>query len=147
MALPKDNVTIFGIGRLGICTALVLEQQGKYNVVGVDTNESYVKAIQNKTFRTTEPMVNEYLARSTNFKATTDFDEGIAHSDTYERVRALPLRIPVRDIDFAAISSLLLPRPREGRGTMITACSALCPPPAARTSLCMMLTTICGRYS
>ncbi len=39
MALPKDNVTIFGIGRLGICTALVLEQQGKYNVVGVDTNE------------------------------------------------------------------------------------------------------------
>jgi hypothetical protein len=29
-------------------------------------------------------MVNEYLARSTNFRATTDFDEGIAHSDVYE---------------------------------------------------------------
>jgi UDP-glucose 6-dehydrogenase len=84
MALPKDNVTVLGIGRLGICTALVLEQQGKYNVVGVDTNESYVKAIQDKTFRTTEPMVNEYLARSTNFKATTDLDEGLRHSDTCE---------------------------------------------------------------
>ena len=45
MALPKDNVTIFGIGRLGICTALVLEQQGKYNVVGVDTNEKLMKKL------------------------------------------------------------------------------------------------------
>ena len=84
MALPEDNVTVLGIGRLGICTALVLEQQGGYNVVGVDTNESYVKAIQDKTFRTTEPMVNEYLARSTKFKATTDLEEGLRHSDTCE---------------------------------------------------------------
>ena len=84
MSLPKDNVTVFGIGRLGICTALVLEQQGRYNVVGVDVVESYVKAINDKTFRTTEPMVNEYLAKSSNFKATCDFDEGIRHSDTYQ---------------------------------------------------------------
>lgn len=106
MALPKDNVTIFGIGRLGICTALVLEQQGKYNVVGVDTNESYVKAIQNKTFRTTEPMVNEYLARSTNFKATTDFDEGIAHSDVCDIPSSELLRNAARHIRFAGTLSL-----------------------------------------
>ena len=106
MALPKDNVTIFGIGRLGICTALVLEQQGKYNVVGVDTNESYVKSIQNKTFRTTEPMVNEYLARSTNFKATTDFDEGIAHSDVCDIPSSELLRNAARHIRFAGTLSL-----------------------------------------
>jgi len=108
MALPKDNVTIFGIGRLGICTALVLEQQGKYNVVGVDTNESYVKAIQNKTFRTTEPMVNEYLARSTNFKATTDFDEGIAHSDVYLIFVATPSTGGERHYDHSMLGNVLM---------------------------------------
>ena len=147
MALPKDNVTIFGIGRLGICTALVLEQQGKYNVVGVDTNESYVKAIQNKTFRTTEPMVNEYLARSTNFKATTDFDEGIAHSDTCDRPRVLPFRNSAHHIDFAAISSLLLHRPLEARGTMTTACSAMCPPLPQAPRFARRSPRFVGRYS
>jgi UDP-N-acetyl-D-mannosaminuronate dehydrogenase len=34
-------VTLFGIGRLGICTALCLEKAG-YNVLGVDVNQRYV---------------------------------------------------------------------------------------------------------
>ena len=33
MALPRDNVTIFGIGRLGICTALVLEHARQLTAV------------------------------------------------------------------------------------------------------------------
>jgi UDP-N-acetyl-D-mannosaminuronate dehydrogenase len=41
-------VTLFGVGRLGICTALCLEKGG-YDVLGVDVNQKYVDAINNKT--------------------------------------------------------------------------------------------------
>ena len=36
-----EQVTLFGVGRLGICTALCLEKAG-YNVLGVDVNQKYV---------------------------------------------------------------------------------------------------------
>jgi UDP-N-acetyl-D-mannosaminuronate dehydrogenase len=35
------QVALFGVGRLGICTALCLEKAG-YNVLGVDVNHRYV---------------------------------------------------------------------------------------------------------
>jgi len=36
------QVTLFGVGRLGICTALCLEKAG-YDVLGVDVNQRYVR--------------------------------------------------------------------------------------------------------
>eukprot|EP00960_Hanusia_phi_P071232 767502-Hanusia_phi.AAC.6 len=38
---PADRVTLFGVGRLGICTALCLEKAG-YHVLGVDVNSAYI---------------------------------------------------------------------------------------------------------
>lgn len=76
----NKNVTIIGIGRLGICFALVMEKMG-YNVVGVDINPPYVKAINDKTLKSNEPSVMEYLKVSKNLKATTSIQEGIDHSD------------------------------------------------------------------
>lgn len=38
------QVTLFGVGRLGICTALCLEKAG-YNVLGVDVNQRYVSRL------------------------------------------------------------------------------------------------------
>ena len=35
-----ENITVIGIGRLGLCFALCLEKAG-YKVIGVDTSESY----------------------------------------------------------------------------------------------------------
>jgi UDPglucose 6-dehydrogenase len=80
--LQADNVTIIGIGRLGLCTALCFEKAG-YHVVGVDINPSYVAAINNKTLNSPEPEVNEMLRKSTNFKATCLLDEGLNFSDVY----------------------------------------------------------------
>lgn len=77
----NKNVTIIGIGRLGICFALVLEKAG-YNVVGVDLNPRYCKSINDRTFKSNEPSVVEYLQKAKNLKATTDLAEGINHSDT-----------------------------------------------------------------
>ena len=90
-----------------------------------DVVESYVKAINDKTFRTTEPMVNEYLAKSCNFKATCDFDEGIRHSDTYQPPSHIPACSRHVSHAFVAVTSSLLPhRPPEVKGTMITVSSA-----------------------
>lgn len=64
------NIGIIGIGKLGICFALNLEKAG-YSIVGVDANEEYVVALNNKTINSFEPFVNEYLQEAKNFKATT----------------------------------------------------------------------------
>tara|TARA_Y100000310_G_scaffold345285_1_gene463421 strand:+ start:494 stop:1636 length:1143 start_codon:yes stop_codon:yes gene_type:complete len=75
------NLSVIGIGRLGLCWALVLEKSG-YNVLGCDIIESYVKSLNEKTFISHEPHVNEYLRSSKNFTATTSIAETTAHADT-----------------------------------------------------------------
>lgn len=77
-----NNITVIGIGRLGLCTALCFENAG-YNVVGVDINSNYVASLNNKTFKSPEPYVNEFLAQCANFKATDSFEEALNFSDIY----------------------------------------------------------------
>lgn len=76
----NKKITVIGIGRLGICWALVLEKAG-YNVLGVDVNEEYVKSINNKSFKSSEPMVEQMLSVSKNFLATSSLDEGLGFSE------------------------------------------------------------------
>ncbi len=78
----NNNITVIGIGRLGLCTALCFEKAG-YNVLGVDLLPTYVSAINNKILKTNEPFTEEYLQNSTNFKATTDLDAALNFSDLY----------------------------------------------------------------
>ncbi len=42
--ISAKNVTVIGIGRLGLSFALCLERAG-YNVLGVDVSESYISSI------------------------------------------------------------------------------------------------------
>ena len=78
----NENLTVIGVGRLGICAALCFEKAG-FNVLGVDINEEYVKKLNDKTFESPEPAVSELLKQSKNFKATCCFDEGLKFSDVY----------------------------------------------------------------
>jgi nucleotide sugar dehydrogenase len=78
----QNNITVIGIGRLGICTALCFEKAG-YHVLGVDINPHYVDSINNKTFKSLEPQVNEFLSESAHFRATCSLDEGLAFADIY----------------------------------------------------------------
>jgi len=73
------NVSVIGIGRLGLCFCLTLEKGG-YSVTGCDIIEDYVKEINNKTFRSFEPGVNELLKQSKNFVATTDIAKAVKDS-------------------------------------------------------------------
>ena len=63
----QQNITVIGIGRLGLCTALCFEKAG-YHVLGVDINPTHVAAINNKTLNSPEPQVNELLEASCNFR-------------------------------------------------------------------------------
>jgi UDP-glucose 6-dehydrogenase len=74
------NLSVVGIGRLGLCVALYFEKKG-YNVVGVDVIPSYVDKINKKTLVSQEPNVSKMLKESKNFWATTNIDEALNFSD------------------------------------------------------------------
>tara|TARA_R100000231_G_scaffold132458_1_gene104975 strand:+ start:1116 stop:2216 length:1101 start_codon:yes stop_codon:yes gene_type:complete len=76
----RSNVGVIGIGRLGLCFCLTLEKSG-YNVIGYDILKNYVNNINQKTFFSHEPGVNELLLKSANFKATSDITDCVLHSD------------------------------------------------------------------
>ena len=74
------NLSVIGIGRLGLCFCLTLEGAG-YNVVGCDIMPEYVASINDKSFHSFEVGVNEKLRDSQNFVATTDLSDTVEHAD------------------------------------------------------------------
>ena len=72
--------SVIGIGRLGLCWALNLEKNG-HDVIGVDIDKQYIESLNIKNFKSKEPLVEEYLKKSKNFKATTNIKSAVDHSD------------------------------------------------------------------
>jgi len=85
----NKNVSVIGVGRLGLCFCLFLEKAG-YNVLGVDRSQDYVTSLNNKSFSTPEESVDDLLRGSENFRATTSLDEAIKHSDIIFLLVATP---------------------------------------------------------
>ena len=75
-----NNITIIGIGKLGLGFSLILENCG-YNVLGVDVFSEYVDNLNNKKYKSLEPFYEELLLNSTNFKATISLQDGLDFSD------------------------------------------------------------------
>ncbi len=69
-----EKIGILGIGKLGLCFALQLERAG-YEVIGIDLSESYVQSLNEKTFSTLEPWVEEYLKDCKKFEASTEISD------------------------------------------------------------------------
>lgn len=80
------SISIIGVGKLGLCLGLNLEKKG-YNVTGVDISEDYVQSLNNKTFTTTEPLVNEYLYKSKNITFTTKLSRALENDILFVVVR------------------------------------------------------------
>lgn len=83
------NISVVGIGKLGLCFSLTLEKAG-YDVVGVDINQDYVDALNNKSFESSEPNVDRFLGSSVNFVATTSLKKAVDHADMIFVVVATP---------------------------------------------------------
>jgi len=105
--MKNKNITVIGVGRLGLGLALLIEKAG-FNVCGVDIFPSYVKSLNYKTFKTKEPEYESLLKNSKNFKATTDLQEGLNHSDIIFIIVPTPNGGGDRFYDHSILSNLLL---------------------------------------
>lgn len=83
------NISVIGIGKLGLCFALTLEKAG-YNVLGLDISLPYINSVNNKTLKSSEPNVEAYLEQSRNFKATQSLAKILNYSDILFVVVATP---------------------------------------------------------
>ena len=100
-----NNISVVGIGKLGLCFSLSLENSG-FNVIGVDINENYIQQINNKSLISYEPQVNERLQKSKNFIATNDIDRALSHSDIVFAVVATP-SLPNGRYDHTQVDNLV----------------------------------------
>jgi nucleotide sugar dehydrogenase len=76
----RGKISLIGVGRLGICSALVFEQAG-YDVCGVDVDAGYVAKLNDRTFESHEPRVTELLRKATKLHCTLDLAEAVNFSD------------------------------------------------------------------
>jgi len=101
-----SNITVLGIGKLGLGLALLIEKAG-YNVLGVDINEEYITQLKNKTFKTKEPEYENLLQNSKNFNATLNLNEGLQHSDIIFIMVQTPNSGGNKFYDHSLVSNLL----------------------------------------
>jgi UDPglucose 6-dehydrogenase len=82
MTEALENVSVVGLGKLGLCLAAVLAEAG-FHTVGVDINERAVDAINRGESPIIEPGLSELIARhgGKNLVATTRHSEAIEGSD------------------------------------------------------------------
>jgi nucleotide sugar dehydrogenase len=85
----NEKISVVGIGKLGLCFALTLEESG-YDVLGVDLIQDYVDSINKRTYRTSEPGVVDKLKLAKNFKASVSLVDAINHSDVIFIVVSTP---------------------------------------------------------
>jgi UDPglucose 6-dehydrogenase len=71
----SKNISIIGIGKLGLCLGLNLSRAG-WNVTGMDVRKEYIDSLENNTFESNEEFVNEYI-KGCNIKYTTSIEEGL----------------------------------------------------------------------
>jgi UDP-N-acetyl-D-mannosaminuronic acid dehydrogenase len=101
-----ENITVIGIGKLGLGFALLLEKSG-YNVVGVDIFPDYVQKINDKTIQFTEPQYNDLLTNSKNLRASTNLNEGLDHSNIIFIIVQTPNGGGSKFYDHTILSNLL----------------------------------------
>src|SRR6056300_778915 len=74
------KIGIIGIGKLGLSFALLVEQKG-FEVWGSDISETYIQSLRDKSFKSSEPYIEDYLTNSKNFHVTTSNIDVIENCD------------------------------------------------------------------
>jgi len=103
----KKEITVIGIGKLGLGFALLLENVG-YDVLGVDIMPDYVNSLNEKKYQSSEPMYTELSEKSLNFHATTSLEAGINFSDTIFIIVQTPKSGGDKFYDHSILSNLLV---------------------------------------
>jgi len=74
------KIGVIGVGKLGLSFALLAENKG-YEVWGSDVSEDYVNRLKNKTLKSNEPYIEEFLRESKNFHPTVHNVDVIENCD------------------------------------------------------------------
>lgn len=82
------NISVIGVGRLGLCFALLLDRSG-YQVIGTDIRTNYVARLNQRRITTTEPAVTDILKQS-NIRFITDTRQSIADGNIIYIMVATP---------------------------------------------------------
>ena len=128
MTQSKGNISVIGIGKLGLCFSLTLERAG-YCVLGIDVAEDYISAINNKTFTSDEPGVNERLQECKGFAASTDLQKAVQFSDFLYVVVATPSMVN-GEYDHSQVDDLiekLIKMGKQDRKKYFTVCCTTMP--------------------
>jgi len=64
------NAAVIGVGKLGLCWALVLEQWAGLKVTGIDSNKKHISRLRKRRLQTIEPHVYDMLLRSSIYFTT-----------------------------------------------------------------------------
>lgn len=84
-----ETIGVIGVGRLGLCLALILEKAG-YRVCCYDVNKGMLKQIEEKTLQSPEVGVNEMLRASSNLVICSSLPELLRQCTLYFCVVATP---------------------------------------------------------
>ena len=103
----NKNISIIGVGRLGICVSLCLEQVG-YNVLAVDVFPDYVDKINKKNLISNEPSVTKLLEESKNFKASLNLKDALDFSDIIFIYVATPSSGDNKHYDHTMLGNVLI---------------------------------------
>lgn len=95
------NLGIVGVGKLGLAFALAFEQAG-IKIVASSYKPSYVESLQNGSFASTEPKVDQMLAASKNITFTCNNHEVIDSCDIIYVMVATP-SLASGDYDVSAV--------------------------------------------
>ena len=119
-------IGFIGVGRLGLCTALVFEKHG-FDILGLDINPNYINEVNNKTLRSKEPNVENYLKDCKNLKLTMDLDRVLAHSDTIFIVVDTPNSGSDKIYDTNKLSTVLINinKKRVKNKTLVICCTVM----------------------
>lgn len=98
------NIGIVGVGRLGICFALLLDRAG-HRVIGCDIRSSYIAGLQRRAIHTAEPCVAAMLG-DCSIDFTTDTRRLIQNSDVIYVMVATP-SLPDGSYDVSAVQRVV----------------------------------------
>lgn len=82
------NIGVIGVGRLGICFALLLDRGG-YNVMGCDIRTNYISSLNRRQIQTNEPLVSDML-KDSKIRFTPDARSVIESSEIIYIMVATP---------------------------------------------------------
>lgn len=123
----KKKISLIGIGKLGLCFALTLENAG-YEVLGCDISDTYVRSLNQKSFSSSEPGVSTALQRSKNFRATTNIEETVRFSNVIFLLVATPsLQSGRYDHDQieSVLKKLTALGPQENHKQLVVCCTTM----------------------